>query len=88
MSVHLPSRKSRGKRFRRVLDEEQEADDEFWSQEFFKEDEKDDDVYETESEKESVADSDFSDSVFSHPFQKKLLHRKRKAMETPFLKNL
>jgi len=43
------------------LEEEQEADEEFWGQEFFKED--DTDIpYLTESDKESVADSDFSDT--------------------------
>ena len=56
-------RQTRGKRLRRVLEEEQEADDEFWGQEFFQEDEEDV-PYLTESDQESVADSDFSNSVW------------------------
>ena len=55
-------RRTRGKRLRRVVEEEQEADDEFWGQEFFQEDEEDV-PYLTESDQESVADSDFSNSV-------------------------
>ena len=58
-------RATRGKRFRRVLEEEHEADEEFWGQDFFREDDEDD-VYLTESDQASVADSDFSDPVDSH----------------------
>eukprot|EP00002_Diphylleia_rotans_P027617 TRINITY_DN5548_c0_g2_i1.p1 TRINITY_DN5548_c0_g2~~TRINITY_DN5548_c0_g2_i1.p1 ORF type:complete len:305 (-),score=85.00 TRINITY_DN5548_c0_g2_i1:34-948(-) len=54
----LPQRTTRGKRMKRLMGEELEADEQFWNQEFFKEDEHDGE-YEVESEEEDVVDSDF-----------------------------
>lgn len=42
--------------------EEDQADEEFWNQDFFREEEEDE-IYATESEPEDVADADFSESV-------------------------
>ncbi len=59
----LPQRSTRGRRMKQQLDdEEDEADNAFWNQEFFKEEAVDDD-YKTESEPEDVIDSDFDESV-------------------------
>jgi YL1 nuclear protein/YL1 nuclear protein C-terminal domain len=58
----LPSRTTRGKRLRAQLeDEEEQADNEFWGQEFFAEDARDAD-YVSEKEEEDVPDSDFFES--------------------------
>ncbi|GFR48949.1 hypothetical protein Agub_g10963 [Astrephomene gubernaculifera] len=55
----LPQRSTRGKRLKAAVDEEEEqADAQFWNQEFFKEEAVDDD-YKTESESEDEVDSDF-----------------------------
>mmetsp|Transcript_16801 Transcript_16801/g.23376 ORF Transcript_16801/g.23376 Transcript_16801/m.23376 type:complete len:373 (-) Transcript_16801:69-1187(-) len=54
----LPSRASRGKRMSALLDEENEADESFWNQEYFKE-EAEDTVYEQQEEEEDVVDDDF-----------------------------
>jgi hypothetical protein len=45
-----------------VIDDEAEADDQFWNQEFFAA-EQADDSYEEEAEQEDVVDSDFYQSV-------------------------
>lgn len=45
-----------------VLEEQDEADVDFWNQDFFAE-ERADDEYATESESEDEADTDFSGSV-------------------------
>ena len=60
----LPTRTTRGQRLGTVaaaLNDDQ-ADEEFWNQEFFAEEEKDE-QYETESEPEDRFDADFMDSV-------------------------
>eukprot|EP00882_Tetradesmus_deserticola_P004499 GHRQ01004745.1.p1 GENE.GHRQ01004745.1~~GHRQ01004745.1.p1 ORF type:complete len:296 (+),score=128.28 GHRQ01004745.1:183-1070(+) len=55
----LPQRSTRGKRMRAQIEaEEENADNEFWQQEFFAEDEGDAD-YASEKEEEDVPDSDF-----------------------------
>ncbi|GLC33566.1 hypothetical protein PLESTB_000088900 [Pleodorina starrii] len=55
----LPERSTRGKRLKQAVDdEEDDADNAFWNQEFFKEEAVDDD-YKTESEPEDQIDSDF-----------------------------
>lgn len=59
MPVDLPARSTRGKRMKAVLDEEEaQADNDFWAQEFFADEERDE-SYETEAESEDVPDSDF-----------------------------
>jgi vacuolar protein sorting-associated protein 72 len=61
-AYQLPERATRGKRLRAALeDEEQNADEEFWNQEFFAEEAKDED-YKSEREEEDVVDSDFDES--------------------------
>ena len=61
MELDRASRSTRGKRLKQAVeDEEQQADDQFWSQGFFAEEHVDDD-YATEEEQEDVADSDFDD---------------------------
>lgn len=54
------SRASRGKRTANLLDEEVEADDEFWNQEAFKDDVEDNE-YAAEDEDADVFDSDFDE---------------------------
>ncbi|CAM6085282.1 unnamed protein product [Calypogeia fissa] len=54
------SRASRGKRMSKLLDEEAEADDEFWNQDAFK-DAADDNEYAEEDEEADVFDSDFDE---------------------------
>jgi YL1 nuclear protein len=62
--TQLPTRTTRGKRIAALMDEEAEADNEFWGQDFFKEEEEDKDfVSSATEEEEDVADSDFSNSV-------------------------
>eukprot|EP00210_Caulerpa_lentillifera_P005764 g5511.t1 len=61
MSI-LSTRSTRGRRFHRVIEEEAEADEEFWNQDFFREEVRDSD-YQSESEEEDIADTDFSDNV-------------------------
>lgn len=58
----LPTRTTRGRRFRRVIEEEAEADEDFWNQDFFREEARDSD-YESETEEDDVVDTDFSDKV-------------------------
>lgn len=59
----LPERSTRGKRLKQAVDDEEDAaDNSFWSQEFFKEEAVDDD-YGTESEPEDQVDTDFDDDV-------------------------
>jgi vacuolar protein sorting-associated protein 72 len=59
----LPQRTTRGKRLRAALDdEEEEADAQFWNQEFFAEEAADED-YQEEKEEEDVPDSDFDEPV-------------------------
>ncbi|XP_024394409.1 SWR1 complex subunit 2 isoform X3 [Physcomitrium patens] len=55
-----PTRATRGKRLSKLLDEEIEADEEFWNQDAFKEDVADDE-YEEEQELADEFDSDFND---------------------------
>lgn len=55
-----PSRATRGKRLSKLVDEEIEADEEFWNQDAFKEDVADDE-YEEEQEIADEFDSDFND---------------------------
>lgn len=60
----LPQRTTRGKRMGNVpaaVEDDEDADNEFWNQEFFAEEERDD-AYETESEPEDKFDNDFLDS--------------------------
>ncbi|GIL52963.1 hypothetical protein Vafri_8698 [Volvox africanus] len=58
----LPERSTRGKRLKQAVDdEEDQADNAFWNQEFFKEEAVDDD-YKTESEPEDEVDTDFDDN--------------------------
>lgn len=54
----LPERSTRGKRMTAVMEEQAEADEEFWQQDFFKEEAEDVD-YQMEVEEEDVVDSDF-----------------------------
>ena len=61
-AYQLPERATRGKRLRAALeDEDANADEEFWNQEFFAEEGQDED-YKSEKEEEDVADSDFFES--------------------------
>lgn len=63
MELDRSARSTRGKRLQAAIqEEEQAADDQFWSQGFFAEEHVDDD-YETEAEEEDVPDSDFDDDV-------------------------
>ncbi|KAG0601225.1 hypothetical protein M758_11G094300 [Ceratodon purpureus] len=55
-----PERATRGKRLSKLVDEEIEADEEFWNQDAFKEDGADDE-YEEEQEIADEFDSDFND---------------------------
>lgn len=58
----LPQRTTRGKRMGALsIPEDDDADEDFWNQEFFAEEERDD-RYETESEPEDRFDEDFMDS--------------------------
>eukprot|EP00898_Chlorokybus_atmophyticus_P003376 jgi/Chlat1/4039/Chrsp26S04091 len=57
----LPPRATRGKRMHAVMQEDQDADDEFWNQDALLEDEQDDE-YEEEEVPEDVVDSDFDES--------------------------
>lgn len=58
----LPKRTTRGKRMGALsVPDDDDADEEFWNQEFFAEEERDD-AYETESEPEDKFDADFLDS--------------------------
>jgi len=58
----LPLRTTRGKRMGALsVPDDEDADEEFWNQEFFAEEERDE-VYETESEPEDKFDADFLDS--------------------------
>lgn len=58
----LPQRTTRGKRMGALsIPDDDDADEEFWNQEFFAEEERDD-RYETESEPEDRFDEDFMDS--------------------------
>ena len=61
----LPQRASRGKRIQALIDDEEaQADEEFWKQDFFAEDQADVDFKsEEEVEEADVVDSDFDDSV-------------------------
>jgi len=56
----LPSRSTRGKRMTNLIEEEIEADESFWGQEFFKEEEGDN-QYVSEEDEEDVKDEDFYD---------------------------
>lgn len=59
----LPTRTTRGQRLGTVAAvQDDQADEEFWNQEFFAEEERDQ-QYETESEPEDRFDADFMDSV-------------------------
>ena len=60
--TEVGKRANRGKRINQLLDEEADADDEFWQQDFFKE-EAEDKEYESEKEEVDVIDSDFYESV-------------------------
>lgn len=60
--TEVGKRANRGKRINQLLDEEADADDEFWQQDFFKE-EAEDQEYESEKEEVDVIDSDFYESV-------------------------
>ena len=62
MGRDLPNRSTRGKRIQRALEEEDDADNEFWNQEFFAE-EQEDLEYEASDEGEDVVDSDFDEPV-------------------------
>lgn len=60
----LPQRSTRGKRLNAALEDDAEADEEFWNQEFFAEEAEDVDFKsEDEAEEEDVPDSDFDLSV-------------------------
>ena len=62
----LPARTTRGQRMGTVAAmEDDNADEEFWNQEFFAEEERDIE-YETESEPEDNFDADFMESVSVH----------------------
>lgn len=58
--IALPRRETRGKRMTRLLDDEVEADEQFWNQEAFQE-AVEDLEYEEEGEVEDVFDSDFDE---------------------------
>jgi vacuolar protein sorting-associated protein 72 len=63
----LPERQTRGKRMKQAVDdEEDQADNAFWNQEFFKDEVVDDD-YKTESEPEDEVDTDFDEEVSLEP---------------------
>jgi len=58
----LPNRSTRGQRMGNLgMEEDEDADEEFWNQEFFAEEAKDE-AYETESEPEDRFDADFLES--------------------------
>lgn len=65
MGRDLPSRSTRGKRIQQALEDENDADNEFWNQEFFAE-EQEDIEYEASDEGEDVVDSDFDEPVRTH----------------------
>lgn len=60
--ARLPARSTRGKRIAKLIEEEDEDDQEFWNQEAWQEEAVDDD-YKSETEEEDVFDSDFSEEV-------------------------
>lgn len=60
----LPPRSTRGLRMSALLDDQDDADEEFWGQDAFKEEEEDVE-YESEAEEADVFDSDFNDSESS-----------------------
>eukprot|EP00878_Enallax_costatus_P006378 GHUV01006689.1.p1 GENE.GHUV01006689.1~~GHUV01006689.1.p1 ORF type:complete len:528 (+),score=242.14 GHUV01006689.1:123-1706(+) len=80
----LPQRSTRGKRLRAQLDDEQEADAEFWNQEFFAEDAADAD-YVSEKEEEDVIDSDFYESESEEDDEEVEVRKepKKKALKAP-----
>eukprot|EP00894_Picocystis_sp_ML_P004005 jgi/Pico_ML_1/54522/g4857.t1 len=58
----LPPRSTRGRRLRALLDDEEDADEEFWAQDFFQEDAKDAEYDAVGEVDEDVFDSDFADT--------------------------
>jgi hypothetical protein len=55
-------RANRGSRMNSLIGEEEDADEAFWGQDFFKEEEEVDEEYEAEEEQKDVFDKDFDDS--------------------------
>lgn len=63
MGRDMPERSTRGKRMRQAMEEqEDQADEQFWNQDFFQEEMEDID-YQEEVEVEDVPDSDFDEPV-------------------------
>ncbi len=80
----LPQRSTRGKRIQVALEDEGDADEEFWNQEFFAEEQVDED-YQSEPEQEDVVDTDFDEeeSEESEEGEDVAEKPKRKALRPP-----
>lgn len=74
----LPNRSTRGTRMRALLEDEDDADEAFWTQDAFA-DESGDDAYESESEEEDVVDADFHDDESSESEGEVGVERERRA---------
>eukprot|EP00854_Cymbomonas_tetramitiformis_P011769 gene11769-13892_t len=73
----LPARSTRGQRLSALVEDDQEADEEFWGQDAFAEEEEDNE-YKTESEAEDVVDEDFYKSESSEDDEEVVVEKEKR----------